>query len=50
VKLWQSDSELFQLARRELFTAVVGDVMDKEEIHFNLFAEDWHKRQARVEE
>jgi regulator of RNase E activity RraA len=28
-KLWKSDSELFTLARRELFTAVVGDVMDK---------------------
>jgi regulator of RNase E activity RraA len=27
--LWQSDEELFALARRELFTAVVGDVMDK---------------------
>jgi regulator of RNase E activity RraA len=27
--LWQSDDELYQLARRELFTAVVGDVMDK---------------------
>src|SRR5688500_13396494 len=27
--LWQSDDELFQLVRRELFTAVVGDVMDK---------------------
>jgi regulator of RNase E activity RraA len=27
--LWQSDEELFQLAKRELFTAVVGDVMDK---------------------
>jgi regulator of RNase E activity RraA len=27
--LWQSDDELFQLAHRELFTAVVGDVMDK---------------------
>src|SRR5689334_24068287 len=27
--LWTSDAELFQLARRELFTAVVGDVMDK---------------------
>lgn len=27
--LWSSDEELFQLARRELFTAVVGDVMDK---------------------
>src|SRR5688572_3732888 len=27
--LWQSDEDLFQLARRELFTAVVGDVMDK---------------------
>jgi len=28
-KLWQSDDELFNLARAELFTAVVGDVMDK---------------------
>lgn len=25
---WQNDDELFALARRELFTAVVGDVMD----------------------
>lgn len=29
MKLWQSDIELFDLARKELFTAVVGDVMDK---------------------
>lgn len=28
MKLWQSDQELFELARRELFTAVVGDIMD----------------------
>lgn len=28
-KLWKNDSELFALAQRELFTAVVGDVMDK---------------------
>ncbi|MCI0620622.1 MAG: RraA family protein [Acidobacteria bacterium] len=27
--LWADDEELFALARRELFTAVVGDVMDK---------------------
>ena len=27
--LWNSDEELFSLAKRELFTAVVGDVMDK---------------------
>lgn len=27
--LWDSDSELFAISRRELFTAVVGDVMDK---------------------
>jgi regulator of RNase E activity RraA len=26
---WNSDEELFDLCRRELFTAVVGDVMDK---------------------
>ena len=29
MSLWNSDDELFALARRELFTAVVGDVMDK---------------------
>ena len=27
--MWTDDRELFTLARRELFTAVVGDVMDK---------------------
>ena len=27
--LWNSDEELFSLARQELFPAVVGDVMDK---------------------
>ncbi len=27
--LWQNDDELFALSRRELFTCVVGDVMDK---------------------
>ena len=28
-RLWSNDEQLFELARRELFTAVVGDVMDK---------------------
>src|SRR5436190_11146290 len=28
MNLWNSDHELFALARRELFTAVVGDIMD----------------------
>jgi regulator of RNase E activity RraA len=27
--LWNSDTELFEIARHELFTAVVGDVMDQ---------------------
>ena len=27
--LWQSDAELFNLAKVELFTAVVGDIMDQ---------------------
>ena len=27
--LWKSDAELFALARKELFTAVVGDILDK---------------------
>src|SRR5260370_1352249 len=29
MKFWSSDEELSALVRRELFTAVVGDVMDK---------------------
>jgi regulator of RNase E activity RraA len=29
MKLWNSDEELFALTQRELFTCVVGDVMDK---------------------
>jgi regulator of RNase E activity RraA len=28
-KLWHSDEELFNIAKRELFTALVGDVLDK---------------------
>jgi len=28
MKLWQSDQELFKLAQEELFSAVVGDIMD----------------------
>lgn len=27
--LWKTDEELFEMARKELFTALVGDVMDK---------------------
>ena len=27
--LWKSDEELFQIARKELYTAVIGDIMDK---------------------
>jgi regulator of RNase E activity RraA len=29
MSLWKSDVELFAISRRELFTSVVGDVMDK---------------------
>lgn len=28
-RLWKSDDEMFSIAQRELFTCVVGDVMDK---------------------
>lgn len=33
MKLWQSDRELFDLVHRELFTAVVGDIMDTMGLH-----------------
>jgi regulator of RNase E activity RraA len=32
MKLWKSDDELFAIVQRELFTCVVGDVMDKLEL------------------
>lgn len=28
-RLWKSDDEMFSIAQRELFTCVIGDVMDK---------------------
>src|SRR6187455_1072397 len=28
-KPWKDDAELFELARRDLYTAVVGDIMDE---------------------
>jgi len=28
-KLWHTDEELFEVAKKELYTAVVGDIMDK---------------------
>ena len=31
--LWTDDDEMFELAKRELFTAVVGDVMDGLKLH-----------------
>jgi regulator of RNase E activity RraA len=32
MSLWQTDNELFALAKRELFTAVVGDILDKQNL------------------
>lgn len=32
MKLWQTDEELFSLAEKELFTCVVGDVLDKQNL------------------
>ena len=29
MSLWASDADLFEIARTELFTAVVGDIMDQ---------------------
>ena len=33
MSLWNSDQELFDMAKQELFTAVVGDAMDKLGLH-----------------
>ena len=32
MRLWQSDEELFSLAEKQLFTCVVGDVLDKQNL------------------
>jgi regulator of RNase E activity RraA len=32
MRLWQSDDELFSLAEKELFTCVVGDVLDRQNL------------------
>jgi regulator of RNase E activity RraA len=32
MQLWRSDEELFSLAEKELFTCVVGDVLDKQNL------------------
>jgi regulator of RNase E activity RraA len=32
MRLWQADEELFSLAEKELFTCVVGDVLDKQNL------------------
>jgi regulator of RNase E activity RraA len=32
MQLWQSDEELFSLAEKELFTCVVGDVLDQQNL------------------
>jgi regulator of RNase E activity RraA len=32
MQLWQSDEELFSLAEKELFTCVVGDALDKQNL------------------
>jgi regulator of RNase E activity RraA len=33
MKLWSNDDELFALAQQEFFTCLVGDVMDKLQLH-----------------
>ncbi|HET6175883.1 MAG TPA: hypothetical protein VFE61_03050, partial [Candidatus Sulfotelmatobacter sp.] len=32
MRVWHSDEELFSLAEKQLFTCVVGDVLDKQNL------------------
>jgi regulator of RNase E activity RraA len=41
-KLWNSDDELFAVVQRELFTCVVGDVMDKMELQHQFLPPQIH--------
>src|SRR5256884_1177771 len=44
--LWKSDDELFSLVRRDLFTCVVGDVMDKLELQHQFLPPQIHPLRA----
>ncbi len=44
--LWKSDDELFSIVRRELFTCVVGDVMDKLELQHQFLPPQIHPLRA----
>lgn len=41
-KCWKSDDELFSIIQRELFTCVVGDVMDKVELQHQFLPPQIH--------
>ncbi len=46
MKVWRTDEELFTIIRQELFTCVVGDVMDKMGLQHQF---DRHRQQADAE-
>jgi len=48
MKLWNSDDELFDIARRGLFTAVVGDIMDKMELYHQFLPPEIHPLQENM--
>lgn len=39
---WTSDEELFTMVRRELYTAVIGDIMDKCKLRRQFFPPEIH--------
>ena len=44
IKSWASDDELFAIIQRELFTRVVGDVMDKIDLQRKVLEDPEWKR------
>jgi regulator of RNase E activity RraA len=46
--LWKNDDELFALVRRELFTCVVGDVMDKLQLLHQFLPPQIHPLRAEM--
>jgi regulator of RNase E activity RraA len=42
MSLWQTDKELFSLARKELFTCVVGDILDRQDLLHQYLPPDIH--------
>jgi hypothetical protein len=40
--LWKNDKEMFELAKKEMFVALVGDILDKYRLYLRLIVPGHH--------